>query len=42
MLFNEFQMDEEEIFKMLNFLNRVGFLLFIDEVGLKDIVIFDV
>lgn len=42
MLPNELQIDEEEIFKMLNFLNRVGSLLFIDEAGFKDTVILDV
>lgn len=42
MLPNELQMDEEEIFKMLNFLNRVGPLLYIYEAGFKDTVILDV
>lgn len=42
MLPDELQMDEEEIFKMLNFLNRVGSLLYIDEAGFKDTVILDV
>lgn len=39
---NELRMDEEGILKMLNFLNRVGSLLYIDEEGFKDTVILDV
>lgn len=42
MLDVEFRLFENEIIEMLNFLNRVGLLLYIDEEEFRNIVIFDV